>query len=151
MDTKTHWAQRLEAGGVAFTLPVAEQGLLSDRWRGLVINQLDKLIVTQIQAVTDPRRPAKVLQDKVDMMRALLASFKRALDRRQVSQKVLQGIIRTALASYIVELQDKASRAAAEGFAKAMKASEPQGSWSSARRRPATSAATVATPAPDRA
>ena len=118
MDTKTHWAQRLAAGRVALSLPVVERGLLSDRWRGLVINQLDKLIVAKIQADTDPGRPAKVLQDKVDMAGALLASFKRALDRKQVSQKVLHGIIRTALASYIVDLQDETSRAAAEGFAK---------------------------------
>jgi MoaA/NifB/PqqE/SkfB family radical SAM enzyme len=94
-----------------------EQGLLSDRWRGLVINQLDKLIVAQIHAATDPGRPAQVLQDKVDMARALLASFARALDRRQVSQKVLRGILRTALAGYVTELQDDSSKAAVKRFA----------------------------------
>jgi MoaA/NifB/PqqE/SkfB family radical SAM enzyme len=118
MDTKTHWAQRLAAGSVAFTLPVAEQGLLSDRWRGLVINQLDKLIVTQIETTTDPGRPAQVLQDKVDMARALLASFKRALDRRQVSHKILDGVLRTALTSYLAELQDESSKATTEAFAR---------------------------------
>jgi len=117
MDTKTLLAQRLAAGGVALTLPLVEQGLLSDRWRGLMMNQLDKLIVAQIQAVTDPARPAKVLQDKVDMMRALLASFKRALDRNQVSQKVLHGILETALAGYLRDLQDEGSKAAVKRFA----------------------------------
>jgi len=117
MDTKTLWAQRLAAGSVAYSLPVMEQGLLSDRWRGLVINQLDKLIVAQIHAATDPGRPAQVLQDKVDMARALLASFARALDRRQVSQKVLRGILRTALAGYVTELQDDSSKAAVKRFA----------------------------------
>jgi len=117
MDTKTLLAQRLAAGGVALTLPVVEQGLLSDRWRGLVMNQLDKLLVAQIQAGTDPGRPAKVLQDKIDMMQALLASFKRALDRKQVSQKVLRGILETALAGYLRDLQDEGSKAAVERFA----------------------------------
>jgi MoaA/NifB/PqqE/SkfB family radical SAM enzyme len=118
MDTKTLWAQRFAAGSVALSLPVLEQGLLSDRWRHRVMNRIEKAFVDKIQATTDPGRPAQVLQDKLDIARALLASFERALDRRQVSPNVLRGILRTALTSYLTELQDELSRAATEEFAR---------------------------------
>jgi MoaA/NifB/PqqE/SkfB family radical SAM enzyme len=56
--------------------------------------------------------PDKVVEDQVDMLRAMFASAERALDRGQVSPRALRGLLRAFLANVVLGHDDSARRAA---------------------------------------
>jgi len=83
--------------------------------RGLVVNELEKYLVSQIGVNAKPGRPAQVQQDKTDITRALVRSVQRALDRKQISDKVLRQLLRTLLSNTALR-QDDASKDAVQRF-----------------------------------
>jgi MoaA/NifB/PqqE/SkfB family radical SAM enzyme len=121
------WVQQLSEEGMGIAVNVLEQALLSDTWRGVVINELTKHILARKETFVDRRRPAQVQLDKEDMMRALLYSFKRALDRKQISHGVLHALLRTTFANYVNEMQDRESKDAAVEFASRHNGQRPPG------------------------
>jgi len=72
--------------------------------------------VAQIKAKADPRRPAHVLADKLDIMRALLHSVDRALERRLISQPVLHRLLSSFLGNAVL-VQDGSAEVARRNFA----------------------------------
>ena len=124
MISKRALIQRLSEGSVGFTSSLVEQALYSDTLRGLVMTELEKYALTQVKALADPRRPARVQQDKVDMARALLKSASRALERKQISRKVLHRLLRTLLAN-VVLVQDERAKTAGQRFAERHKGQMP--------------------------
>jgi MoaA/NifB/PqqE/SkfB family radical SAM enzyme len=127
MMSARNWAHQLAEGSAAITLNLLEQALLSDRLRGVVMNEITKHILTRKDTFLDLRRPAQVQQDKRDMMRALLHSFRRALDRKQISRGVLHTLLRTAFANYVNETQDEESKNIALEFARRHGGQRPPG------------------------
>jgi len=111
------WAQHVSEGITAFSLPLIAQALCNHTLRQAIIRQLEKRIVTEIRATTGSSRPAQVLQDKIDLARAMLRSFARALERKQVCRTALRGILRRTLANYVSALQDHETRNATKRFA----------------------------------
>ena len=125
IDTST-WVQQLLEGSLDSTvLPLLERALCNDTLRGLILNKLEKYIFSSSETFLDPRRPARVQQDKADMTHALLRSFARALERRQVSRTVLHRMLKTFLASNVVGLEDDALKRAVERFARAHEGQKP--------------------------
>jgi MoaA/NifB/PqqE/SkfB family radical SAM enzyme len=112
-----NWAHQLAEGSAVITLNLLEQALLSDTLRGVVMKEVTKHILTRKDTFLDPRRPAQVQQDKQDIMRALIHSFQRALDRKQISRGVLHTLLRSAFANYVNEMQDEESKDAGARFA----------------------------------
>jgi MoaA/NifB/PqqE/SkfB family radical SAM enzyme len=127
MISVRNWAHQLAEGSAAISLNLLEQALISDTLRGVVINEVTQYILTRKDTFVDPRRPAQVQQDKQDIMRALLHSFQRALDRKQISRGVLHTLLRTAFANYVNEMQDEQSRNAAVNFAMKHGGQKPPG------------------------
>jgi MoaA/NifB/PqqE/SkfB family radical SAM enzyme len=127
MTSLRNWPRHLASGSAVLTLNLLEQALISDAWRGIVINEITRHILTRKDTFLDPRRPCQVQQDKQDMMRALLSSFQRALERRQISRGVLHSLLRCALANYLDETQDEASKNAAACFAAKHGGQKPPG------------------------
>ena len=113
-----NWARQLSEGSAEITLNALEQALLSDTWRGLVVKEITEHILLRKETFVDLRRPAQVQLDKQDIMRALLSSFRRALERKQISRGVLRALLRTAFANYLNEMQDQESKNAALEFAR---------------------------------
>jgi len=116
MFNKMDLAGRLKEGSIRLTLPIIEQRIWSDATRGLVMKELNKFIIGQINT-SDSRRPARVWQDKIDMARALLASIHRALDRKQFSRRALHGLLMSLLANNVTSLQSEEVRTAMQRFA----------------------------------
>jgi len=108
--------QRLSAGTISFTSSLVEQALYSDTLRHLVMRELERRLVAQIKAKADPRRPAHVLADKLDIMRALLHSVDRALERRLISQPVLHRLLSSFLGNAVL-VQDGSAEVARRNFA----------------------------------
>jgi len=121
------WARQLTEGSVEISLSVLEQALLSDRWRDLVIDSLVNHILIRKETFVDPRRPQQVQRDKEDMMRAVLYSFRRALERKQISRPVLRALLRTALANYVVEAPDQEAKDVLSEFARKHGGQKPPG------------------------
>jgi MoaA/NifB/PqqE/SkfB family radical SAM enzyme len=117
MASVRNWAQQLAEGSASITLNLLEQALISDTWRGIVMKGVTKHILTRKDTFIDTRRPAQVQRDKQDIMRALLHSFQRALERGQISRGVLHALLRSAFANYVDETQDEESKKAAVDFA----------------------------------
>jgi MoaA/NifB/PqqE/SkfB family radical SAM enzyme len=115
MISKQALAQRLSEGSLGFASGLVEQAMLNDRLRNVVMNELEKYLMAEIQKIADPHLPSQVIQDKVDMGRALLKSANRALERRQISRKVLHRLLMTLLTNVILG-QDEASKAAFQRF-----------------------------------
>jgi len=116
MISKEVLAHRLVEGSLGFTSSLVEKALWSDTLRGVVMGQLEKHLVAQVEATSDPGRPAQVTQDKVDMARALLTSASRALERRQVSRQVLRRLLKTLLVNTVLH-QGEEMETAAQRFA----------------------------------
>ncbi|MEJ2007028.1 MAG: radical SAM/SPASM domain-containing protein [Acidobacteriota bacterium] len=127
MDRVRSWARQLSDGSAAITLNLLEQALMSDMWRGIVIKEITRHILTRKGTFVDPRRPGQVQQDKQDIMQALLYSFQRALERGQISRGVLHALLRSALANYVDEMQDDESKNAATNFAARHGGQKPPG------------------------
>lgn len=92
-----------------FGLSLITDALLTDRWRDPVIHMLQRRIFEK-ETFNDRRRLRRVQQDKKEMATALLASFTRALERRQVSRNVLYGILHAAFGNYIPGFEDPAAK-----------------------------------------
>ena len=116
MITKEVLARRLAEGSLGFTSSLVEQALWNDTLRGVVMGQFEKHILAQVQAISDPRRPAQVTRDKLDMGRALIRSAERALERKQISRRVLHRLLQTLLANMVLG-QDEGSQLAWKRFA----------------------------------
>ena len=102
MISKEVLAHRLAEGSLGFTSSLVEQALWNDALRGVVLSQFEKHILAQVEADANPRRPAQVTQDKIDMARALIRSAERALERKQVSRHVLHRLLHTLLANMVL-------------------------------------------------
>jgi MoaA/NifB/PqqE/SkfB family radical SAM enzyme len=111
MLTKEALLKRLSDGTLTFTSTVVEQALQSDTLRPLVMRELEKRLVAEVRAKADPKRPPQVLEDKVDMVRALIHSVDRALERRLISGSVLRRLLASFLGSAVLLQDDKAKRA----------------------------------------
>ena len=127
MTSPRNWPRQLAAGSAAITLNLLEQALLSDAWRGIIIKEVTRHILTRKNTFLNRRRPCQVQQDKQDMMQALLYSFQRALERGQISRGVLHSLLRSAFANYIDEMQDEESKNAATSFAAKHGGQQPPG------------------------
>jgi MoaA/NifB/PqqE/SkfB family radical SAM enzyme len=121
------WIQQLSEEGMGIALSALEQALLTDALRGVVIDEVAKHILTRKETFVDRRRPAQVQIDKETMMRALVYSFKRALDRKQISRGVLHTLLRVGFANYVNEMQDRQSKDASEQFALRHNGQRPPG------------------------
>ncbi len=108
-------ARRLAEGSLGFTSSLVEQALWNDTLRGVAMDQFEKYLLAQVETNSDPRRPAQVTQDKVDMARALIRSADRALERKQISRQVLKRLLRTLLANTALG-QDEAAKIAQRRF-----------------------------------
>jgi len=124
MISKEVLAHRLAEGSLGFTSSLVEQALWNDTLRGVVLSQVEKHILAQIEADANPRRPAQVTQDKIDMARALIRSAGRALERKQVSRHVLHRLLHTLLANMVLG-QDKESQLARKRFAESHEGQAP--------------------------
>ncbi|PWH13645.1 MAG: radical SAM protein [Ardenticatenia bacterium] len=109
--------QRLTQAGFDFTSSIAEQALLSDTLRPIIMRELEKRLLSQIEALADPARPRQVTQDKIDLARALIRSAERALARKQISRHVLHRLLEVFLKNTVLDADDSA-RVATEEFIK---------------------------------
>ena len=101
--------------GIGF-LPSLAAGLLaSDRVRPLVLSQLERRLLAEAQQHADPSRPRRVLQDKLDMTRALVRSAERALRRKQISPRVLRRLLHSLLANVALH-RDRSMQTAIQSF-----------------------------------
>jgi MoaA/NifB/PqqE/SkfB family radical SAM enzyme len=106
--------QRLLKGGIRLASPLVEQILRNDALRRVVFDELEHRLLS-LRVEEDPRRPPRVQQDKVDMIRALIASIDRALERRQISPQVLRKVLRNFLFDFLL-LQDERRQEAIRAF-----------------------------------
>jgi MoaA/NifB/PqqE/SkfB family radical SAM enzyme len=124
MISKGVLTQRLAQGSIDFTSTLVEQALLSDTLRGLVMKELEKYLLAQVQQVASPWRPAQVTQDKLDLARALIRSTTRALDRKQISRQVLHRLLQVLLKNTVM-LNDEGSKSAMTSFSERHNGKEP--------------------------
>jgi len=88
--------RRLSEGTVGLTSSLIERALRSDALRGLVINELEKRVITHTERAS-ATRPTRVLQDQVDMIRAVMASVDRAMERGLVAPNVVHRLLKNLL------------------------------------------------------
>ncbi len=74
-------------------LPFVERALLNDKFRTWIIRELEHHIWERWKN-EDSNRPLKVQQDKADIVKALVYSFHRALQRRQLAPTVLHKLFK---------------------------------------------------------
>jgi hypothetical protein len=74
-------------------LPLIERALLNDTLRGWLIRELEHRIFERWME-EDSNRPMRVQEEKRDLVRALVYSFDRALQRRQLAPTVLRKLLR---------------------------------------------------------
>ena len=117
MISKEVLVHRLAVGNLSFTSSLAEQALWSDTLRSIMMNQLERHILVQVEANSAPGRPIQVIQDKVDMTRAMIRSINRAVERKQISRHVLHRLLRTLFANVILKQEEEKLQLARESFA----------------------------------
>jgi len=119
-------ARWMTDGTLDLPLSLVEQAFLRRSLRGPVLRRIERDVVASMQDKSTLRWPAldKVVQDRVDMVRAMFASVGRALDREQVSHKVLRGLLRAFLINVVLRHDDGALHAA-QRFADAHGGQEP--------------------------
>jgi len=115
MITQKALGQRLSQAGFDFTSSLAEQALLSDALRPVIMRELEKRLLTQLETLVDPARPRQVVQDKVDMARALIRSTDRALARKQISRRVLHRLLSVLLKNTVLN-DDESAKLAGKTF-----------------------------------
>ncbi len=109
-------AQALLEGAVDLASSIAEQAFLRKSLRRVVLRKIQEHFIAQMESTVNPRWPARVHQDQADMVRAMFASADRALERRQVSRKVLHRLLKTLLANIVLK-RDEEAKIAAQRFA----------------------------------
>jgi len=112
MINKKKFVQQLMEGSMKFSSYFLEEAMLSDTLRGQVMNEFRNRILTQYKTSNYPGLPDQVRQDKIDMAIALLESANRALERKQISGKVLHKLLKTFLANMILDKDERANTAA---------------------------------------
>ncbi|MGQ9694009.1 MAG: radical SAM/SPASM domain-containing protein [Thermodesulfobacteriota bacterium] len=106
-------------------LPVlVEKALGSNTLQGIFLDHLENKMLDELRASADPRRPFQVLKDQEDMALALIKSFRRALERRQISRLFLQGLLQNLLTLGILREREDL-KAAEYRFAQRHEGQEP--------------------------
>jgi len=77
--------------------PLVEKVLRSDTLQGVLLDQLEKRIIRELWVLADPSKPQRVHKDQEDMVWAFMQSFRRALERHQLSRETFQGLLRSLL------------------------------------------------------
>lgn len=113
-DSKS-WTRRIADGAGELALPLIEEALWSDTLRRSVLRQIERRVIAGATADDGGATPPRVLADRADMIRAMLESIGRGLDRGVISRRCLRGVLKVL--SNVSFLQDAAARAAAERFA----------------------------------
>jgi|GEM_PF-1835174 len=124
MISKEVLAHRLVGGSLGFTSSLVEQALGSDILRGIVMDQLEKHIMAQVQTYAHPGLPTQARTDKLDMTLALIRSAERALERKQLSHPVLHRLLHTLLANMALG-QDREAQLACQRFAESHEGQAP--------------------------
>lgn len=109
-DPKT-LAQRFVEGGVDVASSLAVRAILNKTLRSAIFRRAERRVIQRIDERINPRWPAQVRKDQADMVRAMFASADRALERNQVSRKVLKRMLKTLLANLALGLDEQAQRA----------------------------------------
>jgi len=98
--------------------PLVEKVLRSDTLQGVLLDQLEKRIIRELWALADPSKPQRVHKDQEDMVWAFMQSFRRAVERHQLSRETLQGLLRNLLLLAIMrhreDLQEAEKKFAAQ-------------------------------------
>jgi MoaA/NifB/PqqE/SkfB family radical SAM enzyme len=115
MIAKDILIKRLSQSGFDFTSSIVEQALLSDTLRPIVMKEMEKRLLAQVETLAGPARPRQVTQDKVDMARSLIRSADRALARKQISRKVLHRLLSVLLKNTVLD-EDASAKVATERF-----------------------------------
>lgn len=105
MISRKNLAQRLSQGSVDLTSSFVEQALRSDTLRGLVMNELEKRLVAQTKSGA-AARPARVLQDQLDMAHAVMRSINRALERKQLAPNVVHRLLKIMLTNWLLHPEE---------------------------------------------
>jgi MoaA/NifB/PqqE/SkfB family radical SAM enzyme len=107
-------AHRIMDRSLRLAPSVLEQAFLHRSLRGVVLRRIEQHMVSWVQSQEGRRwpAPAQVVQDQVDMLRAMVASAGKALDRGQISHKVLRGLLRAFLVNVALRHDDSAVHAA---------------------------------------
>lgn len=105
----------LKSRALHWAVPLAERALLVDALRGLVVQELERRLLGRQGWELDATRPWRVRKDKEDMIRALVHSLDRALQRRQIAPSVLRKILRNFFGAFLLRL-DEERRRAVEAF-----------------------------------
>lgn len=111
MINKANLTQLLAQGTLDFTSAIAEQALLSDTLRPMVMRELEKKLLSQVEQISPKYRPAQVTRDKIDLARALIRSANRALERKQISRPVLHRLLQVFLKNTVLLGDDSATKA----------------------------------------
>ena len=77
--------------------PLVEKVLRSDTLQGVLLDQLEKRIIRELWVLADPSKPQRVHKDQEAMVWAFMQSFRRALERHQLSRETFQGLLRSLL------------------------------------------------------
>jgi MoaA/NifB/PqqE/SkfB family radical SAM enzyme len=115
MIGRAELTKRLAQGGMDFTSAIAEQALMNDALRAIVMPELEKLLLSQVEKISGPTRPKRIVEDKKAMARGLVRAADRALARGQISPNVLRKLLKSLLGNTALVQQDNA-RAARERF-----------------------------------
>jgi MoaA/NifB/PqqE/SkfB family radical SAM enzyme len=100
------WIQQLMAVGTESRLALIEKAFWNNTLRPVAMRQIEKHILTNSEAFSDTRRPQRVIQDRADMVRAMLGSAERALARHQITRTMLRNGIRALMGSNVKDLLD---------------------------------------------
>jgi len=119
------WIQRIADTTGEFALPLIEEALWNDILRPAAIRQIERRMIAEMEREQNPDHPPKALEDRVDMVRALLESVKRSLDRGVMSRRALHGALKTF--NNVSFLQDSAAKDAARRFAERHGGQTPPG------------------------
>jgi len=114
-SVKRALAHHLSRGSILLASSLVERALYNDMLRMVVMKEIEKHVIAQMETTADPRWPKQVQQDKADMVRAIIGSADRALKRKQISRKVLERLVKAFLVNLVLQ-QDKKAASAIEGF-----------------------------------
>ncbi len=102
MSARGTVVQQVVEGSLDSLLSLAEQALWNDTLRRAVMRQLEKRVLAHLQKSASPYRPPQVTRDKMDLMRALIRSIDRAMERKQVSRTVVRRLLRVLVVNTIL-------------------------------------------------
>ncbi len=124
MISRLELTKRLSQGSIDFTSSIIEQALMNDTLRGIVMPELEKHLLAQVEQISGPSRPARVAEDKKALARGLVKAADRALARRQISRNVLRTLLKSLLGNTAL-VQDDAAQEARRSFAEKHDGNQP--------------------------